>query len=255
MKRLLVASLLLVGILLPSAAFPQWNTHVVDDFTSTFGPSAICHDSAGLPHIAYEGNSYYMRYASWNEVIGWWDIEVTSLYYSVGSCALVLDELDDPHIVYGDDYATRVGTGDWIFEQFHSGATYGALYLTYDHLDRVVPHVSYYSGSHLWYAYRDPDTGVWQPEEVDVIGTVGMYSSLAVDSAGGIYISYFDSTGGNLKFAYDDGVEWLIITVDGLVDYVGEYTSLVLDEASVPHITYYDATNDELKHATITLGG
>jgi len=255
MNRALVVSLVLVSVFLPKAALSQWNTQVVDDFVAQYGPSAICYASDGLPHIAYEGDSYYMRYASWNEAVGWWDIEVTSLYSFIYTCAIALDQLDQPHILYGDNYATREGTGPWIFEDFHSGATYGALYLTYDHLDRVVPHVSYYSGGHLWYAYRDPDTEVWQSEVVDAVGTVGMHSSLAVDSAGRIYISYYDSSGGNLKFAYDDGSEWLVIIVDGLVDHVGEYTSLVLDDAGVPHITYYDATNDELKHATITLGG
>lgn len=255
MKRVLVVTLVLVGVILPQVAFSQWNTQVVDDFTSGYGQNAICHDSSGFPHIAYVGNSYYMRYASWNDVAGGWDIEVTTVYGSTITCALILDELDQPHILYGDNYVTREGTGDWIVEEFHSAASHAALYLTYDHLDRVVPHVSYYSGQHLWYTYRDPDTGVWQPEEVDAVGQVGMHSSIAVDSGGGIYISYYDYSGHSLKFAYDDGTEWLVFIVDGLTDYVGEYTSLVLDEAGVPHITYYDATNDELKHATITLGG
>ena len=44
-------------------------------------------------------------------------------------------------------------------------------------------------------------TGSWVPETVDSKGSVGVYTSLAVDSQDKVHISYSDFTSGDLKYA------------------------------------------------------
>ncbi len=90
---------------------------------------------------------------------------------------------------------------------------------------------------------------VWQIQVVDTAGNVGKYSSIAIDNLNRYYISYYDSTNGDLKFAYFDGSNWNIEVVDGLLSDVGKWTSISLDLNNRPHISYYDVTNGNLKYA------
>ena len=85
-------------------------------------------------------------------------------------------------------------------------------------------------------------------------GDVGQWSSMALDSQERIYISYYDVSGKDLKFAFFDGSEWGKFIVDGEYEDVGMYTSLTLDVGGNPHITYYDETHQQLMHATISVG-
>jgi hypothetical protein len=89
---------------------------------------------------------------------------------------------------------------------------------------------------------------------VDSGDDVGLYTSLAMDSTGRVYISYFDATNGALKLAYGtdttDVTAWKIMTVDtpptgtspATPDQpgvrVGIYTSLTLDKNGNPTIAY-----------------
>jgi RHS repeat-associated protein len=82
-------------------------------------------------------------------------------------------------------------------------------------------------------------------------GTVGQWTSLALDSSGNPRISYYDSTNGDLKYASWTGSAWNIQTVDSTGN-VGQYTSLALDSSGNPHISYYDVTNTNLKYAKWT---
>ena len=65
---------------------------------------------------------------------------------------------------------------------------------------------------------------VWEIQTVES-GNVGRYTSLALDSSDYPHISYYDSTNYNLKYAYWDGADWQIETVDSAGS-VGFYTSL-----------------------------
>jgi len=74
-------------------------------------------------------------------------------------------------------------------------------------------------------------------QTVDSPGSVGHYSSLALDSNGNPRIAYYDSTQTHLNYAACDGSSWTIHTLDS-GPYVGLLPSLALDSGDYPHISY-----------------
>ncbi len=198
---------------------------------------------------------------------GWlWNVETVASAGSVGAYpALSMDPAGYPHITYYDglpNYDLRHAWKDaagWHFEVVDSGGNVGAYSaLRWDGLN--YGHVSYYAQivGDLKYAAQweptgvagHPDAPVWVSETVDSTGDVGQYSSLALGPAPSYrpYISYFDSTNGDLKYAYKDGAGWHLATPDSAGS-VGYYTALALDTAGYPHVSYFDATNGDLKYA------
>jgi hypothetical protein len=69
-----------------------------------------------------------------------------------------------------------------------------------------------YGGDHLYYAYYDG--AVWQLETVDNGDGVGLYASLALDSANQPHISYYDAASGALKYARKVGGTWEKFVLD-----------------------------------------
>lgn len=93
----------------------------------------------------------------------------------------------------------------------------------------------------------------WQTETVDAgdppgDGDLGRYTSMAQDLSGGLHISYYDVTQGDLKVAYNNGALWSIDVVDSSAD-VGRWTALALDGGNRPHVKYFDYSHFDLKYA------
>ncbi|WKZ20150.1 MAG: SBBP repeat-containing protein [Candidatus Jettenia sp. CY-1] len=113
--------------------------------------------------------------------------------------------------------------------------------------------ISYYNASNgnLQIVYNIYN-GSWPKSTPDKTGNVGMYSSLAIKkSTFQKYISYYDRTNGDLKFATAEGktIPWSVSTIDSTGN-VGLYTSLAFDSTDKVYISYYDATNQDLKCAS-----
>lgn len=85
---------------------------------------------------------------------------------------------------------------------------------------------------------------------VDVDGTTGQYTSLALDSQGLPTISYYDATETKLKVAhcFDKNCSSFnaIVTPDAAAN-VGKYTAIAIDSTGKPVVSYYDETNSALK--------
>jgi hypothetical protein len=121
-------------------------------------------------------------------------------------------------------------------------------------------HVSYWDTNNddLKYATCAADCDAaagWQAVTVDAAGSVGWYTSLAVDAGGRLHVSYLDNTNGTLKYATcaancETAANWQAATVDAAAGRVGLYTSLAVDAGGRLHVSYQDWTNGHLKYAT-----
>lgn len=79
--------------------------------------------------------------------------------------------------------------------------------------------------------------GGWICQTVDNNGSVGKYTSLALDSEQNPHISYWNEGLKSLKYAYYDGSNWIIDEIDK--GYIEGFTSLALTSANEPRISYY----------------
>ena len=71
----------------------------------------------------------------------------------------------------------------------------------------------------------------------------GSFTSIAVDSLDHLHMSYYGD--GMLQYAYHDGGDWQISTLDDQGD-VGQYTGIALNSNDSPYIVYYNATAKDL---------
>lgn len=166
--------------------------------------------------------------------------------------SIALDANGKPHIAYGQTHLYYA----WYDEEWHIETVddswdvgwFASLALDSD----GYPHISYYDrdpNGDLKYAYKNENG--WHIATIDDDGddgSVGWFTSIALDENNQPHISYHDGTNGNLKYAYWDGSEWLIQTIDseGVVGYWR--TSLAIGPNNFPHISYYDETNGNLKY-------
>ncbi|MHA1937511.1 MAG: hypothetical protein ACW97O_04810 [Candidatus Thorarchaeota archaeon] len=100
----------------------------------------------------------------------------------------------------------------------------------------------------------------WFNIEVDTPGSVGQYTSIAIDPlTDTTYVSYYDATNKTLRLAMNRGFgsggncgpnnSWLCQTIDSSGD-VGMYSSIAVNPSTGGiGIAYYDATNGQLKYA------
>jgi len=130
-------------------------------------------------------------------------------------------------------------------------------------------HISYYDASNgdLKYAYyRPPPNPRWYISTIDkgILPTsIGLYTSLKIDSNGRPHISYYysnptgvdalkiaSSVGSDGNCGYGEGLgRWQCDTIQA-GEGVGQYASLALDGAGNRHIAYYDRGNGDLWYAT-----
>ena len=155
---------------------------------------------------------------------------------------IVIDSGEDINRIW-NDYTVDTGTGT---------QNYTGMFTSSAIDDQGGIHVAYYDDGEgkIMYAYNYGGTS-WSKHPVDSIGsgaTVGISTSIQVDSEGGIHISYSGWDTYDLKYAYNisethyNQKNWNIVTVDSTGD-LGYHSSLALDSNGFVHIAYEDFTH------------
>jgi hypothetical protein len=114
------------------------------------------------------------------------------------------------------------------------------------------PHISFAN-------YADPNNGTlgyafgngssFSLETADNISQTGWFSSLALNTSGTPYISYYDYGNQDLKIAHRVSSDnWTSQTIDSTGD-VGKWTSIAIGSNNVIHVAYFDKTNNKIKYA------
>lgn len=90
----------------------------------------------------------------------------------------------------------------------------------------------------------------WHLQTVDAEGNNGQHTSIALDAADTAHISYYASSGRDLRYAAQqaDG-SWIPYMPDAEGD-AGRYTSAAFDPSGVLHVAYYNASDKDLMLAT-----
>ncbi len=232
--------------------------------------SSLALDAVGHPHISYfDGGPDDLLYASWTG--SRWVTETVDGAGNTGHyAALALDAADNPHVSYynySDDclHHARRASGQWISSTVDCASDITEFQYSSVALDaNGYPHISYrYVDtenvvSQLRYARWDGAQWLTQTVASGFMDTgIGIDPSLALDSAGHPHITYVDVNWsvGTLQYAYWDGSQWVLETIDDSGQAGGSNsgrlvrTSLVLDDAGYPHVSYYNATNGDPMYA------
>ncbi len=223
----------------------SWSVSYIGQYHQGSSPSMAL-DSVDKMHISFlDGNQ--LKYAT-NVSGGWWFKYIDSPTL-VFSHSIAIDPTDNVHIIYntynGLKYMTNA-SGTWTKEMLEGSGKIGPNSIAVDLYGNVHIIFSDYWGD---IKYLTNASGVWISDTVDSQGNAGYDSSIAVDSAGNVSISYYDSANADLKYATNASGIWVTETVDTQGD-VGEYTSIAIDSTGNAHISYYDATNQSLKYTT-----
>lgn len=236
----------------------KWSLNTVAFPTDLLSPSNtnIQLDQSGFPHAAYGGNGLY--YASYDGVS--WNINLVDGSASVGGYAsLALDEKTRAYISYYDaangdlKFARQTDLGWLIFtiDSTDNVGLYTSIVLDQETLIGEIPvaHIAYFDETNDNLKYAVGADGIFTKEIVNSTGSVGTYSSIALNSSGSPRISYFDLINQDLLYAVRLGSNnWSNIKIATTGD-VGFFSSLAVDSYGNPHIAYFDDDNDDLKYA------
>lgn len=231
----------------------NFQTEVIDGvFRAGKYGNSVAIKSSGLPGIAYnydDGTKEYLKYA-WHDG-SLWHTETASGSWNVGRYAsLAFDRNDHPVISYmqeevgGEPYNLHIARHDgrvWSTELVDPGPAGYWSSLALDGEGR--PHIAH--GGSIRYA-ADLGAG-WTLDTVAAAAGSTSFTSLGLDPSGQPLISFYDSDGGNLKLARQNGSTWQVETVDHELD-VGRNSSLAMD-GDLARIAYDHTTDGDVKYA------
>lgn len=185
----------------------KWNIQTVD--SSGGSDSSLALDSSNQPHISYYTDDY-LKYAKLNGTT--WTVQIVDSHNRFTglwkSNSIAVDSNNNPHIVYGETsgnvvkYATWTGSNWTIQTVFEGSADIGNIVID----SKGLPHITYIQSI---ITSLNPDTGAFTQKD-------------------------------SLAYAYWNGLNWIIQTVDSkpyYVDYARPY--LALDSSGNPQILFY----------------
>ena len=171
----------------------------------------------------------------------------------------------DPPVQDGDIMHCYNSGGLWESEEFDdvAQAVNGDIDMVIDAIDRI--HVAY----GRYRCYKDSSQNIHEEADIryakktgstwnvtvvdDEAGLTGGYTSLAVDSAGKVHISYYNGDTHRLMYATNKAGYWQKEVVDSATA-AGTYNSIALDSSETVHIAYVDINNELLKCAKGSVG-
>jgi PKD repeat protein len=259
-----------------------WLSETVDAAGSVGLFTSLALDANGRPHISYnDAGNGTLRYAYYVGIggdcgvthPGAWNCQTVDDTDYVGQyTSLALDQAGHPHISYYDatnldlKYAYFDGTS-WNIAIVDGTSDVGShTSLALDSSGQS--HISYYDGTvvngDLKYAHQvQAGTGNcgqsndWECTLIETAGLHGLHTSIAVDGAGVLHISYFGQN--SIRHAYWVGTggncasgTWFCESILGIgngADY--GHTSLALNGAGNPCISYFDFFGDQLEYACL----
>jgi len=163
----------------------------------------IAVDANDDPHVAFVYSDEGIKYRRKTNGV-WEPIELVSTSTDPTFASIAVDDSDYPHVAYDkDDFGAvcyRAKTvGGWQPEETIGAGggwnTYGASI----NVSGEEKFVAYYTEGDLKFAMRTASG--WVSEDVDTLGDVGTYASLAIDDEGYAHIAYRDATNECLKYA------------------------------------------------------
>ena len=169
-----------------------------------------------------------------------------------------IDSSNAAHVCYSDFYQLRYATnssGTWVTNDVGTAQTSpGTLdcSLVLDSSGKA--HVSYIDPQADRLLYATNQSGSWAIEVVEQDMGANVYAgtgtAIAVDSTGGVHITYHDPDGDrDLKYATNQAGAWVVETLDGSGE-VGLDSAIAIDPAGNLHVSYVDATNGRLKYTS-----
>jgi hypothetical protein len=213
-----------------------WHREVIDsyNFIPNWNPTSLALDRQGNPHISYSYLQNNARIYAYRTATGWQREVVDYAVDPEGD--MVLDENDNPHIVYNQEVFGPEGYQKGLLHAYKDGEFWQTEWLSSEFGHEIS--LAWFAGE-LYTSYTKPNTWGLVVENllVDAEGALG--TSLVVDKNGKAHISYTANSNidyFHTRYAHQitaDG--WEIMTVQNNTDY---YTSLALDENGYPHISY-----------------
>jgi alpha-tubulin suppressor-like RCC1 family protein len=229
----------------------EWYKFDVEDYSgkgSNFLDTFI--DSEGTAHITYvdTGNTKLVRYSTiyTDTVYGKYDLADTGdVSESEPDTSFYHDASNNLNAIFMDN--NESGLKHVVSHQLgdvdRTTPGYRGYYpsLEVDSTGRL--HAAYWdtSSSDLVYSTKI-DGGAWQTQIIDQEGSVGKFTSIALDSDDNPHISYIDETNQELKYAKFNGTGWEISEIyNDWMDITYGYpreTSIAIDSFDRPHIAY-----------------
>lgn len=211
--------------------------------------NAIVEDSQRRIHTSSSDFANGIEYAVGERSGEWTKIALpTGRIMYGGGTDLVVDNIDEPHIVYHNDtknnleYISKVEDG-WRIEEIDQQSIYPSV--TIDPDNHLM--VSYLKCTDLTTCAVMVARQVgpnWVYETIDTLYNMGGIAknatSIIRDDNGSLHLAYSDRT--FVKYARKIGVEWLVDTVimdSGNPGIIGAQVDLALDANNDPHVAFY----------------
>lgn len=186
-------------------------------------------------------------------------LEPTYLNLPADDCTEISFVIDTSQAVAGTTYRFIVATADAF--QNNKGKWRGAAAISQYPTLTIAPDTDFKASKSIEPQGTAACNGsVWTCTLVEGTASVGEYSSMAMSPSGVPYISFYDTTGDDLRFAKYVGSggncdasggsdAWTCTTIDDTVTNIGQYTSMAFAQDGTAYISYYDVTNANLRIA------